>query len=205
MTTTRILLIDDHALFRAGLRMVLSSLMTETVIFESGTLTKALADTPEVPDVILLDIHMPGLNGVEGIALLKRRWPSTKVLMLSAQYDSEIVQLALTRGASDFISKASNSDKIVSAIEHVLQGAHAKHFAHDVAEYAADSAPQHLTPRQCEVLELVCLGLSNKLIARQLSVSENTVRNHVQGILAFLQVSSRSEAAFAARNRGLVG
>ncbi len=186
--------------------MVLSSRMAETLIFEAGTLTKALASpATEMPDVILLDIHMPGLNGVEGIALLKRKWPKAKVLMLSAQDDAAVKQLALLRGASDFISKTSSSDKIVNAIHCVLHGQDATSLTHSHTENNTANLPQHLTPRQCEVLELVCLGLSNKLIARRLAVSENTVRNHVQGILAFLQVSSRSEAAFAARNRGLVG
>ena len=203
MTATRILLIDDHAMFRSGLRMVLNAGMPDAEIFEAGSLNEAMQDAPNALDVTLLDIKLPGLNGVDGIALLKRRWPLVPVLMLSSQDEPETVRLALARGAIGFISKADTADKIISAIKLVLRG----EFTALAAQMGGDvpDALLHLTPRQCEVLDLLCQGLSNKLIARQLSLSENTVRGHVQGILEFLQVSSRSEAVFAARRLGLVG
>src|ERR1022692_4071196 len=186
MLTARILLIDDHAMFRSGLRMVLNAGVPNAEVFEAGTLNEALRDKPDMLDVILLDIKLPGLNGVDGIALLKRKWPLVPVLMLSSQDEPETVRMALARGAIGFISKAETADRIVAMLNQVLRGK----FAATVAQASGDT-PLHLTPRQCEVLDLLCQGMSNKLIARQLTLSENTVRWHVQGILEFLQVSSR--------------
>ena len=204
MTHTYILLIDDHAMFRSGLRMVLDAGMRDVAVLEAGSLSEALQDAAIAPDVILLDIKLPGLNGVEGIALLKRKWPQVPVLVLSSQDDPETVRAVLARGAASFVSKAETAERIVEAINLALCRQAPAPVA--TANDGDNAQPlQHLTPRQCEVLDLLCQGLSNKLIARQLMLSENTVRVHVQAILGFLQVSSRSEAAFAARRLGLVG
>jgi DNA-binding NarL/FixJ family response regulator len=205
MTTTNILLIDDHAMFRSGLRMVLSARMTDAEIFEAGTLSEATQSSPEIIDVILLDINLPGLNGLDGIALLKRKWPLAPVIVLSSQDGPDTVRDALARGAVRFISKADTADRIVALLNRVLRGEYAAHSAQLDENGEAINAPQHLTPRQCEVLDLLCQGMSNKLIARRLTLSENTVRGHVHAILLFLEVSSRSEAVFASRRRGLVG
>jgi DNA-binding NarL/FixJ family response regulator len=205
MTTTNILLIDDHAMFRSGLRMVLSARMENAEIFEAGSLSEATENTPVQIDIILLDINLPGLNGLDGIAILKRKWPLVPVIVLSSQDGPETVRDAMARGAVRFISKADTADRIVALINRVLRGEYSEpeNPATDGGE--TTDIPQHLTTRQCEVLDLLCQGMSNKLIARKLSLSENTVRGHVQAILGFLEVSSRSEAAFAARRRGLVG
>lgn len=184
--------------------MVLNAGMPDAEVFEAGSLNEAMQDAPEALNVMLLDIKLPGLNGLEGIALLKRKWPQVPVIMLSSQDEPEIVRLALTRGAIGFVSKADTADKIMASINLVLRGEFAELTAQAEGVSDASDALQHLTPRQCEVLELLCKGLSNKLIARQLNLSENTVRGHVQAILGLLQVSSRSEAVFAARRLGLV-
>lgn len=204
MTTTNILLIDDHAMFRSGLRMVLNARMADAEIFEAGTLNEATQNAPEKIGVILLDINLPGLNGLDGISLLKRKWPQVPVVVLSSQDGPETVRDALARGAVRFISKADTADRIVALLNRVLRGECSVPENQPGDGEAAMSIPQQMTPRQCEVLDLLCKGLSNKLIARALNLSENTVRGHVQAILGFLQVSSRTEAAFAARNRGLV-
>ncbi|MFH0935111.1 MAG: response regulator transcription factor [Pseudomonadota bacterium] len=203
MKKIRIMLVDDHAMFRSGLRMVLHESMPVAEFIEAGTLNEAMQNAPDQLDVVLLDIKLPGLNGVDGIALIKRRWPQVPVLMLSSQDEPETVHMALARGATCFISKADTAEKIVSLLEMVLHGGAAPDQANSGSNIPG--MLQHLTPRQCEVLDLLCKGMSNKLIARELDLSENTVRGHVQAILCFLQVSSRSEAVFAARNRGLVG
>lgn len=205
MMTTRILLIDDHAMFRSGLRMLLTASMQNAVVFEAGTLNEAMQLAPDMLDVMLLDIKMPGLNGVEGLALLKRKWPRVPVLMLSSQDEPETVRMALARGAKGFISKADSADNIVALINQILHGEPSDPVAQEENFDEASTTPTNLTPRQCEVLELLCEGMSNKLIGQRLSLSENTVRGHVQGILQYLHVSSRSEAAFAARHRGLIG
>lgn len=200
MTAPCVLLIDDHAVFRIGLRMVIETAMPGTKIFEAAALNDALTSAPNQVDVVLLDIRLDGLSGLEGIALLKQKWPSTPVLMLSSHDEPETVRLALARGAAGFVSKAHAATKIIDAIQLVL---------HDPASGPAPAAPgrteRRLTPRQCEVLELLHQGLSNKLIARQMSLSDNTVRRHVQDILELLGVPSRAQAVFVARSQGLVG
>ncbi len=205
MTTTNILLIDDHAMFRSGLRMVLNAHMDGAAVFEAGSLNEATQDAPEEIDVILLDISLPGLNGLDGMAFLKRKWPMVPVIILSSLDGPETVRDALARGAVRFISKADTADRIVALLNRVLRGEYAEPETQPGGGDEAADAPVYLTPRQCEVLELLCQGMSNKLIARRLTLSENTVRGHVQAILGFLQVASRSEASFAARRRGLVG
>lgn len=199
MKTTRILIIDDHDLYRSGLRAALNASIPDSEISEAGSIDEAMSASADTLDVIVLDIRLPGLNGVEGLALLKKRWPLAPVLMLSSQNDSETVDAAIERGAAGFVSKSDAADKIVSTIKLILRGQFAPQLP------GGDSPLLRLTPRQCEVLDLLCQGMTNKLIAQRLSLSENTVRVHVQAILGFLQVSSRSEAIFAARSRGLVG
>lgn len=206
MTLANVLLIDDHAMFRSGLRMVIDSGIHDVDVFEAGAITEALHGVSTTPDVVLLDIHLPGLNGMECIALLKHKWPLANVLMLSSQDDPETMRSAVARGAAGFVSKANTAEKIVDAINHALNRqitVRRENTGKGQDEHPLDQL--HLTPRQCEVLDLLCRGMSNKLIARQLDLSENTVRVHVQAILAFLRVTSRTEAAFAARRLGLIG
>lgn len=207
MLPARLLLIDDHALFRCGLHMVLAAGIPGLEVAEAGSLEEAMHCDMVAPALVLLDVHLHGLNGIEGIALVKRKWPDAAVIMLSSQAEPQTIALALERGATTFVSKAATADTILSVIDQVRRG----HLpappsgAASTAPATGDADPQRLTPRQCEVLDLMCQGLSNKLIGRRLNLSENTVRGHVQAVLAALQVSSRSEASFAARQRGLVG
>ena len=199
MLTTHILIIDDHDLYRSGLRAAINASIPNTEIFEAGSIDDAMCVATDPLDAIVLDFRLPGLNGLEGIALLKKKWPVVPVLMLSSQNDQETVDSALEHGAAGFVSKADTADKIVSKICLILRG------ELPAPPAGSDRPFLRLTPRQCEVLDLLCQGMSNKLIARRLMLSENTVRVHVQAILGFLQVSSRSEAIFAARSRGLIG
>jgi DNA-binding NarL/FixJ family response regulator len=205
MLPTRVLLIDDHALFRSGLSMVLRSGIADVQIVEAASLEQVMRDSIEAPAVVLLDIQLLGLNGLEGINLLKRKWPHVPIIMLSSDATPKTVKLALERGASAFVSKADTADNILALIGHVLRGQPmaSPHLSAEL-QGGQNMAQPRLTPRQCEVLDLLCQGLANKVIARRLDVSENTVRGHVQAILAFMQVSSRSEAVFEARHRGLV-
>jgi len=195
-----ILLIDDHAMFRTGLSLVIKTALPSANIVQAGSFDEVMLNTADNVDMALLDIKLNGLSGLECIALLKRKWPATSVLMLSSHDEPETVRLAMARGADGFVSKADTAEKIIEAIYLVLHGQFAELSPGD-----AGLAPKSLTPRQCEVLNLLHQGLSNKLIARQLSLSDNTVRRHVQDILEFFQVASRAEAAFAARRQGLVG
>jgi DNA-binding NarL/FixJ family response regulator len=201
----RILLIDDHSLFRCGLRMVLGAAIPDLEVAEAASLEEAMRSPMAEPALVLLDVQLHGLNGLEGIALVKRKWPQAAVVILSSELAPQKVRLALERGAAAFVSKAEPADKILAVIAQVRRGLP---VGADASGDPADDAatPDHalLTPRQSEVLDLMCQGLSNKVIGRRLNLSENTVRGHVQAVLAALQVSSRSEAGFAARQRGIV-
>ena len=203
MKRNNVLLIDDHAMFRSGLRMILAANIPDVEIFEAGTLNEALQGAGITPDVVLLDVKMPGLNGVEGVAMLKRKWPLAPVLMLSSQDDQETVRSALARGAAGFVSKGDAAENIVDATNLALRG-QAPAPAATVDNFIQSVQLKNLTPRQCEVLDLLCQGLSNKRIAQQLALSENTVRVHIQGIFGFFRVSSRSEAVLAAHRKGMV-
>jgi DNA-binding NarL/FixJ family response regulator len=202
MSLFRLLLIDDHALFRSGLRLVLLQGMADVEVLEAASLEQAVRTTDEPPALVLLDIQLQGVNGLEGLGLLQQRWPQVPVVMLSSIATPDTIAQALARGAAAFVSKGDTPDKIIAVIRHTL--------AHLQQTPLAASAPikpgvPRLTPRQCEVLDLLCEGLPNKLIARRLQVSEFTVRGHVQAVLGLLGVNSRSQATFAARQNGLIG
>lgn len=202
MALLQLLLIDDHALFRSGLRLVLLQGMADVEVLEAASLEQAVRTTDEPPALVLLDIQLQGVNGLEGLGLLRQRWPQVPVVMLSSIATPDTIAQALARGAAAFVSKGDTPDKIISVIRQTL--------AHLQQPPLANSAPiksgvPRLTPRQCEVLDLLCEGLPNKLIARRLQVSEFTVRGHVQAVLGLLGVNSRSQATFAARQSGLIG
>lgn len=203
MSSTRLLLIDDHAMFRAGLAVLLRMGIDSLVVIEAGSIDEALHSPASAPDVILLDIVLKGLNGLDGIDLLKRRWPAVPIIMVSSDATPQTVQQALARGASAFISKEKPAENILDGVRHVLAPTTTQAGLRKMPP-PLQAEPPRLTPRQLEVLDLVCQGLPNKAIGRKLNLTENTVRWHVQGILALLGVFNRSEAAFAARLQGLI-
>jgi DNA-binding NarL/FixJ family response regulator len=200
--TTQLLLVDDHALFRSGLGLVLAAALDNVQLFEAASLELALLCPSETVHLVLLDVHLEGGNGLDGIALIKERWPSSKVLVVTALQDGRVAQEARVRGAHGLVCKTEAPARLLELIAQML--------ADELPEQASSSRlPESsnpsikLTPRQCEVLDLLCQGLPNKTIGRRLNLSENTVRGHVQATLLALQVSSRSEAAFVARRLGL--
>ncbi len=198
MTSPCILLIDDHTILLDGLRMVLEARLEGVRVVATASLGGAM-QYDGVPDAIVLDIHLPGINGLEGIALLQRKWPQARVVLLSSQDDTETRQQALARGAVAFVSKAESGERIVQVICGLLHGELPAPQLDAVA-----TPPQYLTPRQCEVLDLLCQGLPNKTIAKKLYLSDNTVRRHVQDIFAFFGVSNRTEAVLAAKQKGIM-
>jgi DNA-binding NarL/FixJ family response regulator len=199
MPGAAILLIDNHAMFRAGLSMVVTKAMPEVAIFQAASVDEAISTTTGDIQAVLLDIKLNGSSGLEGLALVRQKWPKAPVLMLSSQDDPETSRLALARGAAAFVSKAETGDRIVRVIQQLLQGDFSQ------ARPGMLDSNRKLTLRQREVLALLHLGLSNKLIARKLELSDNTVRRHVQDILEYFQVANRAEAVFAARQQALVG
>lgn len=193
------LLIDDHAMLRTGLAMVIRAALPGAVVLEAQSLEEAMRIESERMAVVLLDVQLPGLNGFECIAPLRRRWPETKVVMLSSHDDPGTVRMAHERGACQFVSKSQPASRLVDAIREVLSSEHG--FGATVPGALEPRAP---TPRQCEVLDLLNQGLSNKAIARRLELSDNTVRRHVQDLLVYFEVGSRAEAVFAARRLGMM-
>jgi len=194
-----ILLIDDHALFRCGLRMVLQTGRPNEGICEADSLEEALQLSIDHPSLLLLDVQLRGVNGIDGIYLLRRKWRDVPVIILSADTSDATHREALARGAFAFVSKADTAEHILSMIAQVLDTPSLPQAP--ISPFAEKSA---LTPRQFEVLDLLSQGLTNKAIGRRLDLSENTIRVHVQAILMALEVDNRSEAAFAARRRGLI-
>lgn len=199
MHTPHIFLIDDHPMFRAGLGMVLNRALPQAVITQAASVEDALNATSDTLHLVLLDIKLNGSSGLEGIALIKQRWPAVPILMLSSHDEPETTRLALARGATAFMSKAEAPEKIIDTIAQLLRG------ELPLAEPLVYHNDKHLTPRQREVLALLHAGLTNKVIARKLALSDNTVRRHMQEILKYFKVSTRAEAVLAARQQALVG
>lgn len=209
MIATTILIVDDHALFRSGLRLVLETEFPDVNILEAGSIHDAINSASFNPAIILLDIALNGLNGLDGIALLKRTWTLAKVVMLSSDTAISTSQLALELGASAFVTKAETAKRIITVIKEVDSAFSHNSDGHLTVKIATkdDSvgdAHSRLTARQYEVLDLLAKGLSNKVIARELGCAENTVRGHVQAILSFFNVTSRTEAAYAAKCKGII-
>lgn len=193
-----ILLIDDHSLFRAGIAMVLANGLQDVEIHQAASLEQALRLSEIAPTLILLDVQLQGLSGLEGIGLLLRKWPATRIVVVSAYDMPDRIEQARERGAVVFLSKTENPERLLQNVQMLLRDGAAS------VEVTGTKNPASLTPRQLEVLDLLSQGLSNKMIGRRLSLSEHTVRGHVQATLAALSASSRSEAVFVARRQGII-
>lgn len=195
-----ILLIDDHPLLRAGLRLMLESALAQAAVQEVASIGEAVRADAETPALVLLDIELPGLNGLDGLGVLRRRFPQVPVVVVTSHAEREMQLTALARGADAFLSKAAPMDEMMATIQAALRR---EPRAGDAGSPPPARQP-HLTPRQCEVLDQLCHGYSNKLIGRHLGLSENTVRIHVQALFSALGVSSRMQAVVAARHNGLI-
>ena len=199
LSASTLLLIDDHPLFLSGISLVLREGLKQVEVLEAGSLSEALQLRHADPALILLDQQLQGVSGVTGIAALRRKWPATKVALLSGCDMSALRDEALAAGAVAFISKTDKPRTLLHQVRALLDD-------HGLQEPAGSepSVSESLTARQVEVLELLCRGLSNKAIAQHLHLSEYTVRGHVQTLLGLLGASSRGEAAFNARHRGWI-
>ena len=200
MTTTNFMLIDDHTLFRNGLRLIIESEIETASVCEFSTLEEVLSIQRDRPDAILLDVKLQGLNGLESISLLRLRWPNVPIVMISSDASSSTVKQAYEKGANHFVSKAQSSTTIIE----ILRSINSIHPTKKTTREANSENTTKVTPRQLEVLNYLNQGLSNKAIARKIFVSENTVRGHVQSLLAFLNATSRTEAVFNARKLGFL-
>jgi DNA-binding NarL/FixJ family response regulator len=201
----RVVIADDHAVVRQGLRTFLDLQDDIEVVAEAGDGAEALAAAEEhAPDVVLIDLVMPNVDGIEAIRGLRERVPAARAIVLSSFIDDEKLQPAVRAGAAGYLLKDVEPQQLVEAIRTVHAGGallHPKVASRLLEEMASDP----LTPREREVLALIGRGMANKVIARELSLSEKTVKAHVSSILAKLGVSDRTQAALYAVRAGLVG
>ena len=209
----RVLIADDHPLFREGMRGRLDRMGDIAVVGEASDGDEAVRLSRELePHVVLMDIKMPGLNGIEATREILRANPRVGVLMLTMFEDDDSVFAAMRAGARGYLLKDSGGEGVVHAIRAVTSGEAV--FGPGVAERiigffsvprSAQRAFPELTEREEEILVLVARGKSNQEIAAQLFVSVKTVRNHVSNILLKLQVADRAQAVIRARDAGIGG
>lgn len=206
---TSVLIADDHPVFRDGLRALLSSVGIE-VIGEAASGREAVESASRIePDVVVMDLHMPDMTGIEATRHLAASGCRSKILVLSMLEDDDSVFSALRAGASGYVLKDAGQEEIVRAIHAVAGGeaifskAIATRVLDQVAKPPVHSVFPQLTAREHEVLELIARGAGNAEIARKLFLSEKTIRNNVSNILTKLHVSARSEAIVKAREAGL--
>ncbi len=192
----RVLLADDHAVVRQGLRVFLAADGGLQVVGEASNGREALAQVARLrPDVVLMDLRMPGMDGVGATRAIKARYPQVAVILLADAPEDPWVMEAVWAGASACLAKDASPAELIQAVRAVGQGGAGKR---------ALAMGETLTPRETEILRMLALGLSNKRIAQQLELSELTVKTHVSHLLSKLGLSSRTQAAVFAVREGLV-
>ncbi|PFP23267.1 DNA-binding response regulator [Bacillus sp. AFS073361] len=224
--TTKIVIIDDHQLFREGVKRILEFEKSFQVVAEGEDGSEALRLVEEFqPDVVIMDINMPQVNGVEATRDLVDKYPDTKIIILSIHDDENYVTHALQTGAIGYLLKEMDADALIEAVKVVADGGsylHPKVTHNLVNEYRKLAAgvarsggaylqtmeirrPLHLlTRRECEVLQMLADGKSNRGIGEALFISEKTVKNHVSNILQKMNVNDRTQAVVVAIKNGWV-
>lgn len=208
----RILIVDDHGVLRAGLRALLNGAADLRVVAEAGNGEEALQIAGRVrPDIVLLDISMPGLDGIEVTRRLKDTLPDTQVLIMTMHEDIVLLREALRAGASGYILKRAVESELINAIQAVRRGELYVHPAltRGLLQDAAPAPPpvkeaEALTPREVDVLRLIAEGYANRQIAAALVLSVRTVESHRASIMDKLSLHSRAELAKYAAERGLL-
>jgi len=221
MREIRVLVVDDHDLFRRGLMEVLEEEPDMEVVGEARNGQEAIEQVDQLsPDVVFMDLNMPVRTGIETTAYLTQKWPDLKVLVLTVSEEAADLYQALSVGARGYVLKISNPQEIIDALRQVHQGwvvvspAMAPRFLSDLGDHREGGGQSlsgdgqhepeiHLTIREQEILRHVVRGLSNAELAETLLVSENTVKTHIKNILGKLHMKNRSEAATYAARIGL--
>jgi two-component system nitrate/nitrite response regulator NarL len=211
----KILLADDHHLFRSGIKLLLQRQKDFDVIGEAGDGAECVKLAQKLkPDLVLLDLHMEGVGGLEALPLLKKEVPDANVLMLTVSEDAADLIEALKLGAAGYLLKNIDTDFLLDSIkraangESVMSPQMAANLANAIrlekkATAEKEDVP-HLSPRETQIIQLIAKGESNKEIARNLDIAESTVKIHVQGILRKLNLTSRVQAAIYAIDHNLV-
>jgi two-component system, NarL family, nitrate/nitrite response regulator NarL len=215
MNMIRILLVDDHSLFRGGIKSLLESQDDFEVVGEASDGLEGVKRAKQLqPDVVLLDLHMPGTSGLEALQMLTEDVPKAEVLMLTVSEDAQDLMQAIRSGARGYLLKNIEMKFLVDSIHQAVKGesvmspqmsaALVDAVREPVIEKRLEKKAIKLTPRESEIIIMLAQGESNKSIARTLDLAESTVKIHVQGILRKLNISSRVQAAVYAVEHGLV-
>jgi two-component system, NarL family, response regulator len=204
MTELRVLIADDHPIVREGLSAVISDQPDMIVIGQAATgaeaVARALADRP---DVILMDLRMPELSGVEAIVAIRVQWPGAQIIVLTTYDGDEDIYRALQAGAQAYLLKDTPRAELLEAIRAVARG-HKRIPPEVAARLAERIGGPTLTEREIDVLRLMAHGRSNKVIGTKLNISEGTVKFHVNNILGKLAVDDRTQAVTVALQRGII-
>ncbi len=217
MKPIRILIVDDHTLFRSGLKLALQRHEGVEVVGEAGDGLEGVKRAKQLrPDVVLLDLHMPGVGGLEALRLLTEDVPETQVVMLTVSEDAEDLLETLRAGARGYLLKNIDTEFLLESIQRAARGESvmSPQIANKLADslraapreevVVADISPDKLSPREREIIVMLARGASNKEIARVLNLSESTIKIHVQGILRKLNIAKRVQAAVYAVEHGLI-
>jgi DNA-binding NarL/FixJ family response regulator len=201
----RILCVDDHALLREGIGALIATQPDMTLVAEAASGREAVVQFRlHQPDITLMDLQMSDMNGIEAIIAIRSEWPDAKIIVLTTYAGDVLAQRALKAGAHAYVLKGLIRKDILDTIRDVFRGLRRiePNVAADLAKHQSDAA---LTRREIEVLSLVAAGNSNKLIAAQLAINEETAKTHIKSILAKLGANDRTHAVILGLRRGVIG
>jgi DNA-binding NarL/FixJ family response regulator len=200
----RILIVDDHPVVQAGLSSMLATHEEVEVIGSASSGDEALMMVrQDMPDILLLDLRMPGMNGIDTLHALKEMKASVRVIILTSFETDENIYRAVQAGAQGYLLKNTSQCQMLEAIATVHAGK--RYIPNQIAARLAERMLRsNLTARESEILEMLAKGLTNKQIGSALTISENTVRNHVNSIMEKLEVSDRTEAVAVAIQQGII-
>lgn len=200
----RVLTVDDHALIRGGIAALIANQKDMCLIAEASNGREAIDKfRSHRPDITLMDLQMPEMNGIDALIAIRSEFPDARIIVLTTYAGDALCKRAMKAGAQAYILKGNVRKDLLDTIRAVRAG---KKFIHAevAAELASHAADDALSEREIEVLTLIAAGNSNKLVADQLAISEDTVKGHVKNILAKLGVSDRTHAVTVALKRGII-
>ena len=203
-TVIRVLTVDDHALIRDGIAALIADQTDMRLVAEASNGREAIEQfRSHHPDVTLMDLQMPEMNGIEALIAIRSEFPDARIIVLTTYAGDALCKRAMTAGAQAYILKGNVRKDLLDTIRAVRAG---KKFIHGevAAELASHAADDALSKREIEVLSLIAAGNSNKLIADELSISEDTAKGHVKSILSKLGVNDRTHAVTVGLKRGII-
>jgi two-component system, NarL family, response regulator len=199
-----IMCVDDHVVVREGLAAIIGTQSDMTVVAEASDAQSAVEKYREhQPDIVLMDLSMPGVDGIEGIRRIREAFPAARIIVLTAFEGDESIHRALEVGAQAYLLKSSVRQELLQAIREVSSGK--RYIPASVAARLAEHTPRvTLSPRELEVLRFIAAGLRNKEIGDKMDIAEDTVKVHIKNIFGKLNVADRTQAAITAAERGII-